>query len=90
MIDKQGRIVVPKELRVPDTEVGNAFFYYSRDEKLFYILFEEVKDEFLTDIRQIDRKNRIFIPKMVIEVYETENVFCAKKENRIYLIPIKK
>ena len=90
MLDKQGRIVVPKELKVPNTEGGNAFFYYSMEEKLFYILFEEVSDEFLTEIRQIDRKNRIFIPKRVIEIYETENIFCAQKGNRIYLIPIKK
>lgn len=88
MLDKQGRFIVPKELKVPNT--GEVFFYYSLEEKLFYILFEKVSNEFLIGIRKIEKKNRVYIPKQIVEIYETENILIAEKSKRIYLIPLEK
>lgn len=89
MVDRQGRIVVPKEMNVLNSEKGQVFFYYSLEEKLFYFLFKKVSDEFFMGIRQIDEKNRIFVPKQILENYQTKNILVAAKGERIYLIPLK-
>lgn len=89
MVDRQGRIVVPKEMKVLNSEKGQVFFYYSLEEKLFYFLFKKVSDDFFIGIRQIDEKNRIFVPKQILENYQTKNILVAAKGERIYLIPLK-
>lgn len=89
MVDRQGRIVVPKEMEVLNSEKGQVFFYYSLEEKLFYFLFKKVSDEFFMGIRQIDEKNRVFVPKQILENYQTKNILVAAKGERIYLIPLK-
>lgn len=89
MVDRQGRIVVPKEMNVLNSEKGQVFFYYSLEEKLFYFLFKKVSDEFFMGVRQIDEKNRIFVPKQILENYQTKNILVAAKGERIYLIPLK-
>lgn len=89
MVDRHGRIVVPKEMKVLNSEKGQVFFYYSLEEKLFYFLFKKVSDEFFMGIRQIDEKNRVFVPKQILENYQTKNILVAAKGERIYLIPLK-
>ena len=89
MLDKDGRILIPKEFKVLKSEEGKVVFYYSVEEKLFYIRFEEVSDEFLIDIRKMDKKNRVFFPKQIVDIYKTENILVAKKDSRIYFLPLK-
>ena len=86
MLDKQRRILIPKELMEMNSD-RKVYVYYSVEEKLFYLLPEEDEKSFLTAIRIADNERRLIVPKEILKKYEAKDVLLAKKGNRVYLIP---
>ena len=88
-MDVQGRILIPREFRVfqkTDGKQRKVFIYYSVEEKLFYISERLEEEAFCVFIRQLDNKNRFFVPAEIKRKYGTDDIMCALKNNRIYLI----
>ena len=90
MVDNQGRIRIPDEFLVPKSDKRKAYFYYSPEEELFYLLFQEDTEGFLTAIRNVENKNRVYVPKEIFKMYCSKSILLAKKGNRYYLLPLKK
>lgn len=89
MLDNKGRILVPREFKVINSPTREIYFYYEPEEQLFYMLCEEFPRAYSIGIRKMDEKNRVHVPKEIVEIYKTTNILCVKKEGKVYLLPIK-
>lgn len=95
-MDPQKRIVIPEQFRCNSSEKLEVHYYYSIEDKLFYIRLENeiVKDEFFIGKAVIEtKKYRIYLLKEILKTYnlsENDDILLAKKQDRIYLIPLKK
>ncbi len=89
MIDKQGRIQIPKDFTVLRSDRKEVYFYYSIDKELFFILDEYKEELYFIGKRKLETKGRICLPKEVCQVYKTENILLVQSLGGVYLIPIK-
>lgn len=89
MLDKEGRILIDMLLSKEKGNNGKVYFYYSTDRQFFYFLFEKISGGYYIGESPIC-ENRIKIPDVIKHAYDTEKIFCAKKDDRVYLIPLKK
>lgn len=88
MLDKEGRIVIRKEFKVFDFDLEEVHIYFSRKENLYFIETEEIDDQFWCYVRNVDSKRRFYVPKDILEEYNVEQVTLAKKEGKIYIVPV--
>lgn len=91
-MDPQKRVVISESFGYKDLARKEVNYYYSLEEKLFYIKIEnEVsQDECFVEKRAIDDKNRIRVLPIVLKNYNCEEIFLAKQGEKIYLIPLKR
>ena len=89
MLDKEGRILIDMLLSNEKGNNGKVYFYYSVDQKLFYFLFKRASAGYYIGEATIC-DNKIKIPDVIKNAYDTEKIFWAEKDDRMYLIPLKK
>jgi len=88
MLDKQGRILIQRDFKVFKSDLEEVHIYFSREENLYFILPEEIPNQFLCYVRKIDSKRRFYVPKDILDEYNVKQVSLGKKEGKIYIIPV--
>lgn len=91
MLDKQGRLLVNKELieksnlKIP-SEV--AFYYDSNIKGLVLESAESDCDYFFVKTHKIDSKGRVFIPKTIKSAFPNCQYLPTFKDGKIYILII--
>ena len=68
MLDKEGRIMIPDEFRESYLAKGQVYIYYSEKENVFFLMPEEMSHLYMVAIRNLDKKGRFYVPKVVTNV----------------------
>ena len=89
-MDSKKRIIISPELRDGFQGREEINFYYSVEERLFYLLPGKiVSDELYITTQRIDYKFRFYLPVGIKNCYrDLADMIVAKKNGRLYLVPI--